>query len=44
MQFLDSPSTTSQITYAAYHKSAAGSTIYFVRFGVGVITAIEIGA
>jgi hypothetical protein len=44
MHILDSPSTTSQITYQVYIKSSGGSVILNENSPKGSITAFEIGA
>ena len=43
MQYLDSPSSTSAITYAVYYKASAG-TIYMQDTDSGnlIITAMEV--
>lgn len=44
MSFLDSPSTTSPVSYSAYFKRGASGTAFFVEGtnGTGVITLMEI--
>ena len=40
---LDSPNTTSQITYAVYTRTNAGNTSYaMINSSMGTITAMEI--
>ena len=39
---LDSPSSTSQITYRVYAKQDSGGTLYLNANGIGTITAYEI--
>ena len=39
---LDSPSSTSQITYRVYVKQDSGGTLYLNANGIGTITAFEI--
>ena len=42
--FLDTPNTTSQITYSIQMKVQGGNTLYFNQKGVSTMTCIEIGA
>ena len=46
MIYLDSPSTTSQITYKVYHRTNSGNGTNYTQWsgGTGVITAMEISA
>ena len=44
MQFLDSPNTTSAVTYTVYFKnSTSGTSYYDANGGMAIITAMEIG-
>ena len=42
LRYLDSPATTSAITYAVYYKASSGATAYTTTQGVSVITLSEI--
>ena len=44
MIYLDSPSTTSQVTYKVYHRTNSGNGTNYTQWsgGTGVITAMEI--
>ena len=43
-QFLDSPSTTNQITYlVVFRAHGAGNAVFNVNSGLSTITAMEIG-
>ena len=44
IHYLDSPGTTSAVTYTGYYKAGYGGTAYFGRGGYTVITLLEIGA
>jgi hypothetical protein len=44
IHYLDSPSTTSAVTYTGYFKTHGSGTAYFGRGGYTVITLLEIGA
>ena len=44
LSILDSPATTSSVTYQVYLKAASGSTVYINDTGKGSITAFEVGA
>jgi len=44
MQFLDSPNTTSSVTYTVYFRnSTSGTSHYDANGGMAIITAMEIG-
>jgi len=44
MQFLDSPNTTSVITYTVYFRNSTNGTSYYdANGGMAIITAMEIG-
>ena len=44
MQFLDSPNTTSAVTYTVYFKNGtSGTSHYDANGGMAIITAMEIG-
>jgi len=44
MQFLDSPNTTSAVTYTVYFRnSTSGTSHYDANGGMAIITAMEIG-
>ena len=44
MQFLDSPNTTSEVTYTVYFRNSTSGTSHYDGSGVGsIITAMEIG-
>ena len=44
MQFLDSPNTTSEVTYTVYFRnSTSGTSHYDANGGMAIITAMEIG-
>ena len=44
IHYLDSPNTTSSVTYTGYMKASNGGTVYFGVGGYTVITLMEIGA
>jgi hypothetical protein len=44
LSILDSPATTSAVTYQVYLKAASGHTVYINDTGKGSITAFEVGA
>ena len=42
--FLDTPNTTSQVTYSIQMKTQNGNSLYFNQKGVSTMTCMEIGA
>ena len=42
--FLDTPNTTSQVTYSIQMKVQGGGTLYFGQKGISTMTCMEIGA